>query len=217
MASSRTDFILPAPCAGRGSPDGGPRRRFSTQTYCPICCNWFPAVCPFQLAVKNSNSYCVECLASIFPFNGIVDDLEFRMAIKGLRFLPNFDYLRVQSDTSLIINRPHMADRDIDVDDGYYYHLANLSVQYLDTYQLTQKLTLHVTDLSLLHFNSRSLKKNGSRAKIELDQLQWKFPVIAVTETWTTEEDTNTIFSPAIVRSSSPDPTTTMVGLVFYE
>ena len=83
-----------------------------------------------------------------------------------------------------------------------------MSVQYLDTYQPTEKLTHHVTDLSLLHFNSRSLKKNGSRAKIELDHLQWKFPVIAVTETWTTEEDTNTIFFPGystILKSRSYD------------
>ena len=142
MASSRSDFILPAPCAGRGSTDGSPRRRFSTQTYCPVCCNWFPAVCLLQLAVKNSNSYCAECLASILPFNGIVDDLEFRMAIKGLLFLPHLDYLRVQSDTSLINTRPHMVDRDTDVDDGYYYYLPNLSVQYLDTYTLRIKLTM---------------------------------------------------------------------------
>ena len=73
---------------------------------------------------------------------------EFRMAIKGLRCIPNFDYLRVQSDTSLINTRPHMVDRDTDVDDGYYYYLANSSVQYLDTYQLTEQLTHHVTDLS---------------------------------------------------------------------
>src|SRR6218665_1605311 len=139
MASTRSDFTLPAPCAGRGSTDGSPRRVFSTQTYCPVCCNWFLAACPLQLAVKNNNSYCVECLASIFPFNGIVDALEFRMAIKGLGFLPNFDYLRVQSDTSLINTRPHMVDRYIDVDDSYYHYLANLSVQYLDTYQLTEK------------------------------------------------------------------------------
>src|SRR6218665_458868 len=96
------------PVQGRGSTDVSPRRCFSTQTYCPVCCNWFPAARPLQFAVKNNNSYCVECLASIFPFNGIVDDLEFRVAIKGLRFLQNFDYLRVQSDTSLIITRPHI-------------------------------------------------------------------------------------------------------------
>src|SRR6218665_712722 len=118
------------------------------------------------------------------------------MAVKGIRYLPNFDYLRIQTDILNIKTRSHTMDQYTDVDDCYYHRLSNLKTQYLDTYQLTDILNHHNTDFSLLHINSRSVKRNGNRANLEMDQLRWSFSIIAVTETWTSEENQSTVFFP---------------------
>src|SRR6218665_1930607 len=117
------------------------------------------------------------------------------MAVKGIRYLPNFDYLRIQSSIYIVNTTSHSMDQHTDVDDCYYHRLSNLKIQYLDNYQLTDILNHHNADLSLLHINSRSLKRNGSRANLEMDQLRWSFPIIAVTETWTLMRRTRALFS----------------------
>ena len=77
------------------------RRRPYSLTVCPLCSN-------SNLSAKNLDQvtrdigFCEDCLINIFPFNGIVDELEFNMAVKGTRYLPNFDYLRIQKEISLI-------------------------------------------------------------------------------------------------------------------
>ena len=69
------------------------------------------------------------------------------------------------------------------------------TVQYLDTYQLGEKLALKAnTDLSLLHINARSIRKISKEANIELSQLKFKFSVIPVTETWATDDDQSVVF-----------------------
>lgn len=164
-------------------------------TVCPISSN-------VNLLVRNLDpvtrdiGFFEDCLVNIFPFNGIVDELEFNMAVKGIQYLPNFDYLRIQTDILNIKTRSHTMDQHTDVDDCYYHRLSNLKTQYLDTYQLTDILNHHNTDFSLLNINSRSLKRNGNRANLEMDQLRWSFSIIAVTETWTSEEDQSTVFFP---------------------
>src|SRR6218665_13353 len=77
------------------------RSRPYSLTVCPLCSN-------SNLSAKNLDQvtrdigFCEDCLINIFPFNGIVDELEFNMAVKGTRYLPNFDYLRIQKEISLI-------------------------------------------------------------------------------------------------------------------
>ena len=70
------------------------------------------------------------------------------------------------------------------------YHLRTGShlVHYL--------LITVVLFLDILHINARSIKKNSKVANIELSQLKFKFAVIAVTETWTTDDDQSVVFFP---------------------
>src|SRR6218665_1089845 len=103
--------------------------------------------------------------------------------------MDNFDYYRIQSDAYAQDKTPQWVEQDSDVDEYFYDLLTSLTVQHLDTYQLSGKLALKAnTDLSLLHINARSIRKNSKVANIKLSQLKLKFSVIAVTETWTTDD-----------------------------
>ena len=74
--------------------------------------------------------------------------------------------------------------QDSDVDEYCYDLLSNIVVQYLDTYQLGDKLSVKaISDLSWV-------------ANIELAQLKIKLSVIAITETWTTDDDKDVVFFP---------------------
>ena len=111
--------------------------------------------------------------------------------------MDNFDYYRIQSDAYTQDKTPQWVEQDSDVDEYFYDLLTSLTVQHLDTYQLSGKLALKAnTDLSLLHINARSIRKNSKVANIKLSQLKLKFSVIAVTETWTTDDDQSVVFFP---------------------
>src|SRR6218665_2369408 len=119
------------------------------------------------------------------------------MAAMGLPYLPNFDYFRIQTETYTLNKTIYWMGQDSDVDEFFYDLLSNLVVQYLDTYQLGDKLSIKaISDLSLLHINARSIRKNSGVANIELAHLKIKFSVIAITETWTTDVDKDVVFFP---------------------
>src|SRR6218665_286261 len=119
------------------------------------------------------------------------------MAAMGLPYLPNFDYFRIQTETYTLNKTIYWMGQDSDVDEFFYDLLSNLVVQYLDTYQLGDKLSIKaISDLTLLHINARSIQKNAGVANIELAQLKIKFSVIAITETWTTDDDKDVVFFP---------------------
>jgi len=147
--------------------------------------------------VSQENFYCSVCLQDIFPYNHIKDDVEFNMAVLGLPHLPNFDYFKVQNAAYALNRMPQWVGHDLDVDEFYYDQLSMLHVQYLDASQLSERLAITENiDLTLLHINARSIRKNSNAINVELAQLRHKFSLIAISETWATDNDLNTVFIP---------------------
>src|SRR6218665_3076421 len=98
---------------------------------------------------------------------------------------------------------------------SFMIFLSNLVVQYLDTDQLGDKLSIKaISDLTLLHINARSIRKNAGVANIELAQLKIKFSVIAITETWTTDDDKDVVFFPGYKPFLSQDPLGLAMGVL---
>src|SRR6218665_1272701 len=163
---------------------------------CHLCERKFHLYC-IPALVDQNNFYCRACLLEIFPFNHLRDDVEFKMVAMGLPYLLNFDYFSIQAETYTLNKTIYLMGQDSDVDEFFYDFLSNLVVQYLDTYQLGDKLSIKaISDLSLLHINARRITKNAGVANIELAQLKIKFSVIAITETWTTDDDKDVVFFP---------------------
>src|SRR6218665_3947258 len=87
---------------------------------CWLCSRLFHSDC-VPASINHGIFYCKLCLLDIFPYNmdifpynhtGV--DLEFRMAAKGLPYLSNFDYYRIQSDAYALNKMPQWIGQDSD-------------------------------------------------------------------------------------------------------
>ena len=68
--------------------------------------------------------------------------------------------------------------------DNNFFNSTSKECDYFTDSQFTDKFVGHNKDFSIIHFNARSLKKKFCNIEQYLQQLNVKFDIIAVSETW---------------------------------
>ena len=144
--------------------------------------------------------YCHLCLASVFPFNNLCDELEFKNCIFNLSHSVNFssNYLCQLSLTSKQLG----SDLDINPDYNLIRQYCKDSPYYLDN-ELDDSIdenNLTECDFSLLHINARSLQNKLGKLPELLNSIKIKFSIIAISETWSNEVNDCFLNIPGYVR-----------------
>ena len=167
---------------------------------CSICLARFHLRCVNLKKDSDTHDwYCVKCLETIFPFNQISNDEEFRNTIYC------YGNISIDSDTlnslNNIVYNPFACERkravlnnlDIDPDINYFntqahnectYHLTEEFNEIIDTHW---KPNCHTGRFSLMHINCRSLVCNFKEIMDFTLSLNNIFDVICASETWLNE------------------------------
>jgi hypothetical protein len=134
----------------------------------------------------NSDSwFCSKCSGDIFPFNHFVDDDEFKFAL--------FTYdssIKYNKMLSLKLNPFVFEDMMNNSDNLINYDVSHSCSSILDHHDISASC---VDDFSILQINPRSFSKNSSHINNFLFGLKHTFSVIALSETWFKEDESNLI------------------------
>ena len=169
---------------------------------CTICYNIYHQKClpiydneDIQYA-RDVNSYwtCPKCLLEIFPLNNLEDE-------EIVNFLNSTREYNINRLDELLFDPFELSEEggvfdEIDPDENHLSVLASQTVHKCKYYlpnQLKDKIEKKSTtiDLSILHLNIRSTKKNFSELQILLNTLDYKFNYIALTESWLKPHNAN--------------------------
>ena len=148
------------------------------------------------IELNGSSWYCCDCITEIFPFNHIENDELFISEVNSLDLeLETIEALSAKLFNPFEINNDDVYYPlcDIDPDAHYFYefnaHVSqNCNYYYENSFssviqnRFTSSIDLKV--FSLCHINIRSQKANISSFEICLENLQFNFSVIGMTETW---------------------------------
>ena len=157
---------------------------------CLICNQSAHISCALQRSTDESHTtsvgwYCKFCIGSVLPFNHIIDDEEFMHELNQFYFdhKISFDELQNLKFNPFNLNEPN--DKIINLNVNYDITNDNEKCNYhcSDTFNDLTK-NIDQENLSLIHFNSRSLNKNIDSITDYLKTLDHKFPLIAFSETW---------------------------------
>ena len=88
-------------------------------------------------------------------------------------------------------HKPQDIENDIDPENNFYNNTHSHCEYY--TEEQFRKSVIMDGSISIIHFNSRSLNSNLSKIKHCLRQLDKKFTIIAITETWLSKETSNMV------------------------
>lgn len=100
---------------------------------------------------------------------------------------PCFNRIYEESHLSFLKSAEHKSfsfEKDIDPDVNFYKDWNSGSKYYTEN----QFNELSLNGFSIIHFNSRSLYANFDHIKENVQSLKYSFQVIAITETWLTNE-----------------------------
>ena len=84
-----------------------------------------------------------------------------------------------------------VTNDDIDPDDNFYNGL-NVDSAYYTEDEFNDKIVSKLqaaSTFSIIHFNARSMSANFNKLKSVLSSIDFTFDVIAVTETWLSDDD----------------------------
>ena len=145
--------------------------------------------------------YCCNCLSKIFPFNHIEGDDIFISEINNM----DIDTKTIESLSESLFNPLELNNDDIysplcDVDpDANYFNELNAHISQNCNYyyehsfstiiQTRFKNMIDPNVFSLCHINIRSMKANLTSFEICLQNLEFEFSVIGITETWLTDSN----------------------------
>ena len=143
--------------------------------------------------------FCIKCISEELPFNHVIDDLEFRDNINT--FFCHMKVSLYQKIENMIFNPFEINDADnelpldnLDPDLNYFNEVSNLTdvsnCKYYFENLINTKFNCNSNEtnqFNLLHHNIRSSQKNLPELQNLLSNLNLKFTIIAITETWLTE------------------------------
>ena len=129
--------------------------------------------------------YCKFCIGSVLRFNHIIDDNEFIHELNQFYFNHKISFEELQNLKINPFNLNESNDKTLNV--NVFHDTANdnekCNYHCSDTFNDLTK-NIDQNNLSLIHFNSRSLNKNIDSITDYLKTLNHKFPLIAFSETW---------------------------------
>ena len=162
---------------------------------------------------RSSNIWeCLNCTKIKFPMANVdEDEIHLNAFNSNCKYNPKHrpaQDLKTYNQQKLVINYRSQTDSfqspGDEFDDLYNeYHGLEPDFKYYDNHQfhtMKQKLT---NPFSIIHTNICSLQQNGENLNDLIIDLEFKFDIIAVTETWN-PEDKKHKFSPPIFEGYSP-------------
>ena len=158
---------------------------------------------------------CPHCTQEKFPFSGIEND-EIQMSAFNSNWKCGCNKKPVKKtgdediqQEKLILNYKKDTDSnfttpgdDFDLQFDTYYALEP-KFKYYDTHEFHQLKDKLTNPFSIIHTNICSLQSNGEELYDLVADLEFKFDIIAVTETWNPEEKKHK-FTPPIMQGYSP-------------
>ena len=137
----------------------------------------------------DDNWMCFNCSGNLFPFNHIIDNDEFKFAL--CYFNNSVEYnklLNLKFNPYLYECTAQDNIGQINLDN---YNTCN-SCNYVFDLSLDSKCSFK-DGFSILHLNSRSFNKNRDFIEIFISNLKHTFSIIALSETWYKEDDSNLV------------------------
>ena len=135
--------------------------------------------------------FCHICLASVFPFNNISDNLEYMNCIFNLGHSrtssSNYIYIPSTCQCQLsLVSKKLGTDHDIDPDYNCNRQNCTDSLYYPDTEfnDFVAKNSISDVHFSILHINTRSFQNKIGKLVDLLNSIKIKSTVIAISETW---------------------------------
>ena len=185
---------------------------------CPSCKHMIHKKCsnlsPSQLSGLKSTTNiweCSNCTKLKFPFSEVEDEEIYlssfnsnwtcncgnqRPALSCTKDGYNLKSLFHQSDDS---DRNNMFSHGDEFDEQFdLHHTLKPDFNYYETHDFHSLKDRVINPFSLLHTNISSLQHNGDNLILLLTNLQFKFDIIALTETWNPESKAHA-FQPPII------------------
>ena len=165
---------------------------------CVLCLRYVHKGCAGP--VDHDLYYCTCCLSDSLPFSTITNS-DFLNVILGQSYLKikaaSTD-LRLDLNFYDSVESKFIDNEGIDADSNHYNYVFNNILDYSDTNDLNRILPMHesINLKSILHVNARSLIANQDALYENLQTLNHKFSILAITELWTTAENENAINIP---------------------
>ena len=160
-----------------------------TETWIHLKCTSLTLDDYHNLTIDTTPWTCHICLNSIFPFNSLDND-DFYLTFSDMSNDSQTDSYSLNDDSNSSTSSSSFSPQDFDsnsehdfVDPNIPFNSFNNS-QYYSTEQFQK--THNIDGFSLLHLNIRSLSKNFDKFKCLLDSINYRFSIIAISETWLT-------------------------------
>ena len=162
---------------------------------CELCGSSYHIKC-FTLSLRQRNynyfNICHNCSVSILPFSNLYGS-EFHEALFEFQYTP-YDIKNYASlsqtfrDIDFKYSCRESSDilKDIDPDQNDSDSYAITNCKYYFPSDLT---SINSNQFSIFHLNIRSLRKNFGKLKTLLDITKQNFDVIALSETWLSDQD----------------------------
>jgi hypothetical protein len=162
---------------------------------CGSCKKWVHSKCTnHKYELCCIDWLCQMCLESLLPFNHIEDDTEFKNVLFNYTTGRPINTLIIKNDTQLLLTQSfNVGNMDIDPDNHFYQECSTLhSSYYLENeFNNISNINAMQSNFSIIHINARSLSKNIEMLHTYLHLLHHQFTVVAVTETWGTESNSD--------------------------
>ena len=172
--------------------------------YCCMCCCKVHLNCTgmnyqdFIHITGNTDKYCwfcYDCISGNLPFIGIKDEIEYVNAILNNKAgLKATEQVLHNSSQLQLMCQSLKTDANIDADINYYENRQRSSEYWtMEQFNLSYDVDSSLQAFSILHVNARSLYKNIDKLTDITSQMNHKFSVIAVSETWTDATNEHTV------------------------
>ena len=150
---------------------------------CNICNLNYHSHCVYTDVNTIEEWYCFQCTGKMFPFNHYLDDDEFKFGLFTLNNTLEYNrilYLKFNPFDFNLNNSSNLSD-----------YGTHHTCSYIFDYNITASCE---EDFSILHINARSFNKNVEQINTFLTSLSHTFLIIALSETWFKEDDSNLIY-----------------------
>ena len=171
--------------------------------YCSCCCKHIHRNCSgllnaqYEYVKSDTSWYCKKCIGEMFPFNHIDDESIFLKAISEISTSSDiiirhhteskiFNPFEINEDDSNILE----YQGDLDPDKCFFNHHSHRLLEACN-YQTEQTFNNYVSrkgisnnNFSLFHLNVRSVPANLSSLLSYMENLEHRFSVVGLTETW---------------------------------
>ena len=171
--------------------------------FCSRCCKYTHRSCSglskaqYEYVRFDTSWYCKKCIEEIFPFNHIDDECIFLRAISEISV--NSDIIVRYHSECKIFNPFEINEDDSNIleyhvnldSDKCFFNQHSHSLLEACNYQTEQTFNNYVSrkgisnnNFSLFHLNIRSVPANLSSLLSDMENLDHRFSVIGLTETW---------------------------------